>query len=87
MHASTITGGHLTPGPAGPASTAAWTESIRRLGAISAAYAIVAIMVVAYVALSLGLGYETYSGAGPDRPPLPGAPAPAPPPVQPLLTS
>jgi hypothetical protein len=54
--------------------------SVPRAVAIIAACLIEAIMILGFVGASLGLGNETYSGVGPDRPPPPATPAPAPPP-------
>jgi hypothetical protein len=54
--------------------------SVPRAVAIVAACLIEAIMILGFVGASLGLGYESYSGMGPDRPPPPVTPAPAPPP-------
>jgi len=54
--------------------------SIPRAVAMIAACLIEAIMILGFVGASLGLGYESYSGVGPDRPPPPATPAPAPPP-------
>ena len=54
--------------------------SVPRAVAIIAACLIEAIMILGFVGASLGLGYESHSGFGPDRPPPPATPAPAPPP-------
>jgi hypothetical protein len=60
-------------------------RSIRRGAAIVVACLIAAIMVLGFVVASLGLGNESHSGAGPDRPPPPSLlPAPAPPPDLPI---
>ncbi len=56
-------------------------RSTRIAAAIVLACLIEAILILSYVVASLGLGYESYSGLGPDRPPpAPLMPAPAPPP-------
>jgi hypothetical protein len=54
--------------------------SVRRAAAIVVACLIEAIMILGFVVASLGLGYEGYSGVGPDRPRPPAMPAPAHPP-------
>jgi len=54
--------------------------SVARAAPVVAASLIEAILILAFVVASLGLGYEDYSGTGPDRPPPPLSPAPAPPP-------
>jgi hypothetical protein len=57
------------------------TRSLARAATIVAALLIEAILILVFVVASLGLGYEGYSGTGPDRPLLPPlSPAPAPPP-------
>jgi len=55
--------------------------SIRRGATIVFACLIEAILVLGFVVASLGVGYESHSRLGPDRPPPPPlTPAPAPPP-------
>lgn len=53
---------------------------VRQAAKVVAATLIVAVLTLAFVGLSLGLGAEGQTGVGPDRPPQPVAPAPAPPP-------
>jgi hypothetical protein len=88
MHASARIDRNGWPGFAGTARTGAWAGAIRRAIAAATACLAAAILIVGFLALSLGLGYEAYSGVGPDRPPVPEAvPAPAPPPVPATIPS
>ncbi len=67
----------IYPRRIGTRSRAGW---VPRAVAIVAACLIEAIMILGFVCASLGLGYESYSGMGPDRPSPPATPAAAPPP-------
>jgi hypothetical protein len=81
MNASTTVGGSQ-PRAFGVRTTSGdWAEVGRRAVASAVAALLMALLIGAIIAVSLGLGYESYSSGGPDRPPLPAAPAPAPPPA------
>lgn len=67
-------------------STNGTARSIRRGATVVVASLIEAILILGFVVASLGLGHESHSGAGPDRPP-PLTPAPAPPPDPPGILS
>jgi len=55
-------------------------RSVPQAAKIVLACLIEAIVILGFVALSLGIGAEGQPGLGPDRPPPPMTPAPAPPP-------
>lgn len=59
-------------------------QSVRAV-AITAACLIEAILILGFVAASLGVGQEGQPRVGPDRPPPPVTPAPAPPPDPPRV--
>jgi hypothetical protein len=61
--------------------TRSQSGAIQRTLVILAACLIEAILILGFVAATLGLGYERQPSAGPDRPPSREMPAPAPPPV------
>jgi len=83
MTASTTLGGRQPRAFAGPTLPTGLPDSLRRAVAFAMASLVMSVLVGALVAVSLGLGYEAYSSPGPDRPAVPAAPAPAPPPVLP----
>jgi chorismate synthase len=82
MTASTTLGGRRRVF-AGPTLPSGLAETLRRAVAFAMASLVMSVLIGALVAVSLGLGYEAYSSPGPDRPPTPAGPAPAPPPVLP----
>jgi hypothetical protein len=81
MTASTALGGRQPRSFAPPTLSERWIDAARRAVAFAAVSLAMAVMIAAIMAVSLGLGYERYSSAGPDRPALPAAPAPAPAPA------
>jgi len=83
MTASTTLGGRQPRAFAGPTLPPSLTDSLRRAVAFAMAGLVMSVLIGALAAVTLGLGYEAYSSPGPDRPPLPAGPAPAPPPVLP----
>jgi hypothetical protein len=83
MTASTTLGGRQPRAFAGPTLPSGLAETLRRVVAFAMAGLVMSVLIGALIAVSLGLGYEAYSSPGLDRPPMPAAPAPAPPPVLP----
>jgi hypothetical protein len=83
MTASTTLGGRQPRAFAGPTLLTGLTDSLRRAIAFAMAGLVMSLLIAAFIAVTLGLGYEAYSSPGPDRPPMPAAPAPAPPPILP----
>jgi hypothetical protein len=73
-----------TPGMTPATTTTA--RSIRRGAVIVAACLVEAILILGFVVASLGLGYESHSGVGPDQRPPPVRPAPPPPPDPPRIS-
>jgi hypothetical protein len=80
MTASTTLGGRQPRAFAGPTLPGGLADALRRGVAVAMAGLVMIVLIGAIMAVNLGLGYEGYSSGGPDRPPLPVAPAPAPPP-------
>ena len=65
--------------------TRSQSGAIPRTLVILAACLIEAILILGFVAATLGFGYERQPGPDPDRPPPSEMPAPAPPPDSPLV--
>jgi hypothetical protein len=80
MQTTAIIDGRLRAPAIMSARSGRGVRSIRHRATFVVACLIEAILILGFVVASLGLGYEGYPGAGPDRPPPPPAPAPAPPP-------
>jgi len=76
-------GGSALPAPA-PTTIPRQTRagSFARAAKVVAACLIEALVILSFVAASLGIGAEDHWGIGPDRPPPPTTPAPEPPPDQ-----
>jgi hypothetical protein len=81
MTAGTTLGSRQPRSFAAPTLSAGWAHAARRAVAFAAVGAAMAVLIAAIMAVSLGLGYERYSSAGPGRPAVPAAPAPAPAPL------
>jgi hypothetical protein len=83
MTVSTTLGGRQQRAFAGPTLPTGLADPLRRAIAFAMAGLVISVLIATLIAVTLGLGYEAYSSSGPDRPPVPAAPAPAPPPVLP----
>jgi hypothetical protein len=72
MDANSMIGRRGTAGPiAMTIRSRLQSVSIGRIVVIAAAFFVQAILILGFVAMSLGLGAEGHAGVGPDRPPSP----------------